>query len=192
VLSRLLSPAGFVLVLLLFLLPFVGISCSAPDVGAMDAELSGFDLVTNADPTFETDSPVADMVAADQAEMPTTDVTVPAVLVLVLLVAGAGATLLPRPRTRLLAAGALAALATAVLVLTQLFAESNLVANTLANARILQESVPQDLAPVANETFLADAVDSRIGFWLSLVALVLVSAGNLVAWARSRDPVPGP
>jgi hypothetical protein len=192
VLSRLLSPAGFVLVFLLFLLPFVGISCSAPDVGSLDADVSGFGLVTNADPTFETDSPVADMVAVDSAEMPTTDVSLPATLVLVLLAAGAGCAVLARPRTRLLAAGGLAILAAALLVVTQLLAESNLATNAIENAQVIQQTVPQDLSPVTNEGFVADAVNSRIGFWSSLVALVLVAALNLLALARSsgREPAP--
>lgn len=184
-LSRLLSPAGFVLVLLLFLLPFAGISCSTQDIGSMEADVTGFDLVTNGDPTFETDSPIADQVASDQAEMPTTDVSALAIPVLALIVAGIGCAVLARPRTRMLAAGAVAALAAALLVVTQLVAESNLVSNIVDNARILQATVPNDLSPVANETFLADAVGPRIGFWLSLAALVLLAAGNLVAMARA-------
>ena len=190
VLSRLLSPAGFVLVILLFLLPFVGISCSAPEVGSMEADVSGFDLVTNDDPDFETDSPVADMVAIDSAEMPTTGVSVLAAGVLVLVVAGAGCALVARPRVRLLVAGGVAVLAAALLVVTQLLAEENLATSALESAEVIQQGAAQDLSPVANELYLADAINSRIGFWLALGMLVVVAAGNLFALARAsgREP----
>jgi hypothetical protein len=190
VLSRLLSPAGFALVALLFLLPFVGVSCSAEELGSMDAEFTGFDLVTDADPTFRTDSPIADMVASDQGEVPTTGVTVPAVLVLVLLAAGIATVLLTRPRVHALAGGALAAVAAALLVITQLLAESNLVGEIRDNSLILEQSTGFDLGPVTTDAYLAEAVSSRIGFWFCLGVLVLVTGGNLLASVRSRAPAP--
>lgn len=178
------SPAGFVLVALLFLLPFVGVSCSTEDLGSMDAQFTGFDLVTDADPTWETDSPLADVVASDQGGIPTTGVTAPAVLVLVLLAGGATAALLPRPRARALTAAAAAALAAVLLVVTQLLAESNLAEEIVDNAAILEQSTGFSLEPVTGEAFLSDAIGARIGFWLCLGTLVLVAAGNLLASAR--------
>ncbi|OLF06113.1 hypothetical protein BLA60_32745 [Actinophytocola xinjiangensis] len=189
-LSRLLSPAGFTLVVLLFLLPFVGVSCSTGELGSMEAEYTGFDLITNGDPTFETTSPIADMVASDQAEMPTTGVVVPAVFVLLALIAGAASALVRRPRTRLLAAGAAAALAALLLALTQLFAESNLASSITDNAEVISQSTGSNLAGVLSEDYLGDAIGSRIGLWFCLGVLVVVAAGNLVAAARSRAPAP--
>ncbi|WP_460392126.1 hypothetical protein [Actinophytocola sediminis] len=187
-LTRLWSPAGFVLVLLLFLLPFVGVSCSADGVGSMEAEFTGFDLVTGGEPTFDTTSPIADMVASDQAEMPSTGVVVPAVFALILVVAGAGAALVARPRTRALAGAAAAALAAVLLAVIQLFAESSLVNSIVDSSAVIAQSTPIDLAPVVDETYLADAVSARIGFWFCLGLLVLIAAGNLLAAARSRAP----
>ena len=189
-LSRLLSPAGFVLVVLLFALPFVGVSCSAGDLGTMEAEYTGFDLVTNGDPTFETTSQIADMASSDQGELPTTGVVVPAVFVLLLLAAGIGTGLLRLPRTRQLAGAASAGLAAVLLGLTQLFAESNLVDDTIENSTAITETTPFDMSGVVNEDYLADVVSSRIGFWLCLGVLVVVAAGNLIAAARSRAPAP--
>lgn len=184
--SRLVSPAGFVLVGLLFLVPFVGISCSAPEPGSLDGSFTGFDLAVDADPTYEVSSPVADMVASDQVAMPTPGVPVLAIGVLVVLALGIACALLARPATRLLAAGAAAALAAVLLVVMQVMAESGLVTAIVDNARLLQESVPQNLDPVANEGYVADVVNSRVGFWLALVALVALASGNLLAWVRAR------
>ncbi|MPZ86027.1 MAG: hypothetical protein GEV28_38925 [Actinophytocola sp.] len=181
------SPAGFVLVGLLFLFPFVGISCSAPELGSVDAGFTGFDLAVDANPSYQVDSPVADMVARDQVAMPTPGVPGLAIGVLVVLAVGVACALLARPSTRLLAAAAAAVLAVVLLVVTQVVAESNLVTAIVDNARLLQVSVPQNLDPVANEGYVEDVVSSRVGFWLALVALVALASGDLVAGIRSRE-----
>ena len=187
-LSRLLSPAGFVLVGLLFLFPFVGVSCSTPELGSLDASYTGFDLVTDGDPEFEVDSPVADQVAPAGHEAPTPGVPVLAGAVLVMLVAGVGCAFLSRPAVRPAAAGGAAMLAAVLLVVTELAAQSGLVDSVADGVRILQESTPQNLDPVTGEDFLAGVVGTRAGFWISLAALIVLAAGNLFAARRSRSP----
>lgn len=187
-LSRLLSPAGFVLVGLLFLLPFVGVSCSAPEIGSLDASYSGYDLVTGGTPEYEVDSRIADQVAPSGLEMPTPGVPLLAGAVLLLLLVGVGCALLGRPAVRLTVAGGVAALAAVLLVVTELAARSGLVDSIVDAARILQESTPQNLDPVTGEDFLAGVVGTRAGFWVSLAALVVLGAGNLFAARRPRSP----
>ncbi len=86
--DRLLSPAGFGLVLLMFLLPFVTISCSADVVDAgdsslvadgpvtLDVDFTGVDLLTGASPDVSLTAPEADgtpqtvrLPAGDTAEL---------------------------------------------------------------------------------------------------------------------------
>ncbi len=183
-LSRLLSPAGFVLVGLLFLLPFVGVSCSAPEIGSVDASYSGFDLVTGGDPAYEVDSPIADQAAPPGLEMPTPGVTPLAVAVLVLLLVGVGCALLARPTVRLAVAGGVAALAAVLLVVTEVVARSGLVDSIAEAAVVVRQSTSQNLDPVTGKDFLAGVVGIRFGFWVTLGALVVLSAGNLVAVRR--------
>ncbi len=187
-LSRLLSPAGFVLAGLLFLFPFVGVSCSAPEIGSLDASYTGFDLVVEGDPEFDTDSPIADQVAAPAVEMPTPGVPFLAGAVLVTLVLGAGCALPARPVVRSAAAGGAAALAAILLVVTEIAARSGLVDSIADSARVLQETTPQNLDPVTGEDFLAGAVGTRAGFWILLVVLIVLTAGNLFATRRSHAP----
>ena len=187
VLSRLLSPAGFVLAGLLFLFPFVGVSCSSPELGAMDASYTGFDLVVDGDPEFDVESQVADQVASPGLEAPTPGVPFLAGAVLVLVVLGAGCALPARPVVRYAAAGAAAALAAVLLVITGMAARSGLIDSIADGARVLQETTPQDLDPVTGEDFLAEAVGTRAGFWLLLAVLIVLTAGNLFAARRSRS-----
>lgn len=186
--SRLLSPAGFVLAGLLFLFPFVGVSCSTQELGALEAHYTGFDLVTDGEAEFDVESPVADQVAAPGSEAPTPGVPLLAGAVLVMVLVGAGAALATRPAVRFAAASGAAALAAVLLVITELAAQSGLVDSIADSARILQGSVPQNLDPVIGEDFLAGIVGTRAGFWVLLAALVLLAAGNLFAARRYRSP----
>lgn len=187
-LSRLLSPAGFVLIGLLFLFPFVGVSCSTPELGSLDASYSGFDLVTDGDPEFEVDSPIADQVAPPGFERPTPGVPFLAGAVLVVLAVGVGCVLLGRPAVRLAAAGGAAVLAAVLLVVTEVAARSGLIDSIGDSARLFQQSTPQNLDPVTGEEFLAGVVGTRAGFWVTLAALVVLAVANLVAARRSRAP----
>ena len=188
VLSRLLSPAGFVLAGLLFLFPFVGVSCSAPELGSLDASYTGFDLVVDGDPEFDVDSPIADQVASPGVEAPTPGVPFLAGAVLVMLVVGVGCALPARPVVRCAAAGGAAVLAAVLLVVTELAARSGLVDSIADGARVLQETTPRTLDPVIGEDFLAGVVGTRAGFWVLLAVLIVLTAGNLFAARRSRSP----
>lgn len=187
-LSRLLSPAGFVLAGLLFLFPFVGVSCSAQELGSLDASYTGFDLVVDGEPEFDVESPIADQVAPDGLEMPTPGVPVLAGAVLVLVVVGAGCALFARPAVRRVTAGGAAALAVILLVVTELAARSGLVDSIADSARVLQETTPQDLDPVTGEDFLVGVVGTRAGFWVLLAVLIVLTAANLFTARRTRPP----
>jgi len=180
--SRLLSPAGFGLILVLFLLPFVSVSCEAPGFGTLNADYTGFDLAANAAPSFEVDGVRTERALSDQA-LPAAGVQVLASTVIALLVVGAATALLSRRRLRFLAGTATAALAAAVLIVTQLLAESN-----LANA---SQAQLEDFSPVASEA-LTDAIGPGIGFLLALTGLAVLAAGNLVAGLRVRQLRPPP
>ena len=189
-LSRLLSPAGFVLAGLLFLFPFVGVSCSAPELGELEAIYTGFDLVVDGEPEFDVESPIADRVAAPGTEMPTTGVPFLAAAVLVMLAVGAGCALPARPVVRCVAASGAATLATVLLVVTEMAAHSGLVDSIADSARVLQQNTPEDLDPVIGEDFLSDVVGTRAGFWVLLAVLIVLTAGNLFAARRSRSSRP--
>lgn len=188
VLSRLLSPAGFVLAGLLFLFPFVGVSCSAQELGTLDASYTGFDLVVDGEPEFDVESPIADQVAPDGLEMPTPGVPFLAGAVLLMVVVGAGCALFARPAVRRVTAGGAAALATILLVITELAARSGLVDSIADSARVLQETTPQDLDPVTGDDFLATVVGTRAGFWVLLAVLIVLTAANLFTARRTRPP----
>src|SRR5689334_8394624 len=53
-LPRLISPAGFLLALVFFLLPFAAVSCEVPGAGSVEASYTGVDLITNGEPTTTT------------------------------------------------------------------------------------------------------------------------------------------
>src|SRR5689334_22022375 len=103
-LPRLISPAGFLLALAFFLLPFAAVSCEVPSVGSVEASYTGVDLITGGDPstttTGEFTSDSSSPVKKDDP-VPKTDVQVLAIITAVLLAAGLVASAAPGIRTRL-------------------------------------------------------------------------------------------
>ncbi|HEU5470033.1 MAG TPA: hypothetical protein VFV67_05220 [Actinophytocola sp.] len=187
-LPRLVSPAGFVLALLFFLLPFVAVACDAPqNAGSVDVGFTGLDLVTGAEPTLTATGELATVPREELGtdELPEPGAQLPAILTVVLITAGLVASLLPALRARPLVIGGGAALAAALLAGTELIAQANLKASVL------------DLAGTAvrlgGDTFAVtdaqarDLVHSRIGFWLALVALVLVLLWSVRLALRDRS-----
>jgi hypothetical protein len=187
-LSRLVSPSGFVLAGLLLLLPFVGVSCSDAELGTMDGSYTGFDLVSGGGPGYDSDGPVGDMVAIEQVEFPEPGAQVLAIPLVVLLLAGVAAALLPMVRVRAVTAAAIAATAAVLLVVIQVAAQSNLVTSMQELLLVNLSTVPQDLERIATSDYLSQATGTRIGFWLSLIALLGVAAVNVVILMRARTP----
>jgi hypothetical protein len=189
-LSRLWSPSGFALAVLLLLLPFVGVSCSDPDLGTLDGSYTGFDLATGGTPQYDAAGPVADTASIEQVVFPDPGVQVLAIMLIVLLAAGLATALLPTSRHRALAGAALAALAAALVVAIELVARSTLVTSMRELLLARMDGVPQDLSAVATEEYLSDATGSRVGFWLVLVVLLVIGAANAALGAR-RPAVAG-
>jgi len=174
--SRLASPSGFALVLLLFLfLPFVSVAC---DAGS--ADYNGGHLAGGARPDIELVPGLADA-ARDVASVAGTDqapaagAQALAVVVVLLLVAGVVLPFVPvfarQVRQRRFGRAALAVLAGVLLVVTQNVAQSN-VAASLAD---ISRGLPGTGATPGEEDIADRFVHSGVGFWLSLVVLFVIA-----------------
>jgi hypothetical protein len=174
--SRLLSPAGLVLAGLLFLAPFLTVSCDAPGGYGRAAPggtttYTGWDLATGGTPDVTADK----LLPPEQRH---SDVLAPQPLagtVLVLLVIGVLVTIgVGRARTRRGVVAALAAIAALFLLVNQ------------ATVRVLvEERLREQLTgPLPDGRQIGDFVHDQGGFGLALLALVLVALGNLAGWVR--------
>lgn len=176
-LSRFASPAGFVLVLLLFfLLPFVSASCDVPGYGEAGATYTGSHLVSGTDP--EVPAELQDL--ADDPESPAalTDPPDPGVRLLaiglaVLAAAGVLTALVPHLKARLLGGAALAAATLVVTVVTMTVAKSNLQDSLIDWARQTGAAESQDGDRL--QTAVAEVTHTEVGFWLMIVVLALIT-----------------
>lgn len=185
--SRLASPAGFALVLMLFLfLPFLSVSCDVPGVGSIGADYTGAHLATGTDPDVEIPAGLEDM----RGELPGPDgsgepppdpgVRVLAIVVALVLVAGVALPFVPRlagqVRRRMFGGAALAAAAGVLLVVAQAVAQANLTSRLTGDAERLSGGDEQ--APSGDD--IADGlIHSGVGLWLSLVLLVLIALASV-------------
>lgn len=185
VLSHFASPAGFVLVLLLFvLLPFVSVSCDVPGYGRVGVNYSGYNLVTGADPDIPDD---LQRVASDPetpqelVNPPDPSVQVLSIALVVLAAAGVLTALVSRLRARLLA-GAVAAAATLIVtVITALVAQSTLrtaLIDAVRGAGLADQQ--QTLHQV--EAAADRLAHTEIGFWLMVVLLALITVVTGTLW----------
>ncbi|MCT2585055.1 hypothetical protein [Actinophytocola gossypii] len=184
-LSRLASPTGFLLVLLLFLLlPFLSVSCEVPGVGSIGADYSGGQLAVGAEPEVEVPPDLADMAGElpggdGQEPPPDPGVQVLAIVTGLVLLAGIVVPLLPRPRGRArsyLAVGT-ALLAAAAVLVTQLVARSNLATELRADAENLSDGEQAAMPDV--DQIVDEMIHAEIGFWLSLFGLMLIALVNV-------------
>ncbi|MBX6749960.1 MAG: hypothetical protein IRY85_09895 [Micromonosporaceae bacterium] len=182
--NRLLSPAGFGLALLLFLLPFVTVSCdaTADEVPyTVEYAFTGLDLVTGGSPEIsgvvpdDDGSPMTvsgasdDGLFAEQVGRPVQPLAVAAALA---LVAGLAAGLVLPVALRGRVSGALALAAVTLLVVEVL---------AVAPARAaeeLTEAFPDDPT-------LATHTTPAIGFYLTLVVLLALLVREVIAARRS-------
>jgi hypothetical protein len=175
--GRWLSPTGFVLVALFFLLPFVAVSCDAPGGFGRAAPggtttYTGVTLVTGGAPEV---SP-ADRVrpAADRRD-DRLGVQPLAGALLLLAVGGAVAAIVVRPRLyRRLIAATVAAIGLAFLVATQITVKTELESR-------LREQIGGAM-PAGKEA--ADFVHDQFGFVAALVVLLSLVGTNLVGAVR--------
>lgn len=175
VLRKLLSPAGFLLALVFFALPFAAVSCEDAELGSVDLSYSGVSLVTGAEPRVEIVDKAGSLGddTATRPPPPQPDVQPLAGVTIALVLAGIGTALIRPARLRTLAAGAAAALAGLLLVITELVALDR-----------LDTEVARLVGRVETFTDL-DVVHTRIGFWLALGALVTVLVTNIAVAARA-------
>ncbi|HEX6869515.1 MAG TPA: hypothetical protein VF163_00330 [Micromonosporaceae bacterium] len=175
-LGRLLSPAGFGLVLLLFFLPFVTVSCGGSE-GHVDATFTGVDLVTGADPDLDSDifgtidegttQQVLSFFAEDIGVQPLALLSA-----LVALLAMAAGLIRERLARHAIGAG-LAVLSAALITATMLTGPDQFDRAIQARLHELGDTIP------------ATSLHPRYGFWLVLVVLAVLAAGHLGALARA-------
>ncbi|TDV54004.1 hypothetical protein [Actinophytocola oryzae] len=178
VLSRLASPAGFVLVLLLFfLLPFVSVSCDVPGYGEAGANYTGSHLVSGADPEvpaelreFAEDPETP----AELVDPPDAGVGVLAVVLAVFAAAGALTVLLPRLKTRLLGSAAVATATLVVTVITMVVAQSHLTSALIDGVRRSGLAEQQDSLQQI-ESAADRLTHTALGFWLMVILLALIA-----------------
>lgn len=184
--ARFASPAGFGLVLLLFLLmPFLSVSCDVPDSGEYGAAYTGLDLATGATPELEGDeglrATVAELVPGGDTTLPPAGVQGLAIVAVLLLLAGLLTPLLPRLRAA--AAVVLAVAVGVVAVVAQSQAQENV------RAAVLERIPPADRSPDFDRA--ADTlIQSDTGFWLVLSCLGMLAVLNAgMAFVERRERV---
>jgi hypothetical protein len=179
--SRLLSPTGFVLIVILFGLPFLAASCEAPQGDfEFSATFTGIDLVVGGDP---------DLVSSvDDASEQRFDVPIPvqplAIIALIAIFAGAGSALLRERLFRHAAGLGLAVLAAGTLAGAEIQALGDLVDKYRP---IVTDLVDAQIAGT-------EYVHTRVGFWVAFYGLVALAIGHavalLLAWRAHTEPAP--
>jgi hypothetical protein len=180
--GRLLSPAGFGLILIFFLFPFVAISCDTQR-GPVTASFTGMDMVIGGQPHLS--GPGID--AADQADLllllhQNVDAEPVAVIAAVIVFLGMAAGVLRARLARHTSAAVLAVAATALLVAAESRAIARLQNLRASGVRGIFETPP------------TGTTSPRYGFWLALSLLVTLGIAHGVGLLRARrcpdPPVP--
>jgi hypothetical protein len=189
---RLLSPSGFGLVLLCFLLPFVGVSCDAQELGSVDVDYSGLDLAANGSPSvtvvgdFGGEAPSPAQIA-DVAPDPGPPALVIAAAVLVAL--GLLASLIPAIRARPPVVVGLALLAGVQLVIAEIVAHGTLTDAVADRIREVGPGLIGEPGVTVDDATVSEMVGTRIGFWLALAGLLLVAGLTAaLSYAGKRRP----
>lgn len=188
-LSRVASPAGFGLVLLLFfLMPFLSVSCDVPGVGETGADYTGTHLITNDTPEWvapdEIDELLGPPESRDDADAPA-GVQILAIVLAVLAAAGVAAGLIPQLRRRLYSSAALAGAALVVAVVTMVVALANLRSVLLPQL----EDIAEGTTPAPGNdpaSVVDDLLHTEAGFWLIAILLALIMLLNLGGAFLSR------
>ena len=199
VLSRLASPAGFALVLLLFfVLPFLSVSCDVPGYGEAGLNYKGTHLVTGAEPATVIPAGLEELTndpsSSANVDAPSDGpgVRVLAIVLAVLAAAGVLTGLIPRVRTRLFGAAAAAGATMIVTIVTMVVAQSNLESALIAETRNFDDEGQTAATGIADG--IEEMVHTDVGFWLIVVILVLIgllSTGAALFGGRLRAAVSG-
>jgi hypothetical protein len=182
---KLLSPAGFVLVGLLFLLPFVTASCDSRDV-PLSESFTGVNLGTHqppqVDPVLRAEANIElTGTAAGRAGTVRLPRPVPVEWTVVAafgaVVIGALTALARRPWTR--AVSGVAAAGVAGILLT---------GGAIHAREVIYHQVPVDVAPLAADVTSGSVVGFQVyldyGFWLVIGVLAVLVAGNATHLVR--------
>ena len=181
-LDRLLSPAGFGLVLLLFLLPFVTVSCGA-DTEKISANFTGVDFLVGGPPSISGNDIDADAAAQLVAIFDDDYQIEPLAIVAAgLLFVGMLLALIPVARIRAWASTVVAGIALIVLAV---------VVFLRAPSRV--DAAMDHFRAVANiEDDITAATSGSYGFWLMVVVLVGLAVWNGFLALRASEPDEGP
>lgn len=179
-LGKLLSPAGFGLVVLMFFLPFVAMSCGA-DPHQVTATFNGLDMVNGNGPVYSgPDIQPGDQANLDQALQDQYDNEPLALLAVVAVLGGMATVFIANRRTRHVAGVALAGLATGLVLAAEIHAIGRLnhiqVTDTDGN--------PVDISPVYTRP--------EIGFYLAVAFLLVLIVGHAIALFRPAAERAGP
>lgn len=189
VLSRLASPAGFGLVLLLFLvLPFMSVSCEVPGASEpLGLDYSGANLTFGTDPEVQIPQELAELSEESDSPGSVTEEPPPdpgvqllAIFTALFLLFGIGTVLIPRLKARLFGAAGIAGIALVLTVVTLVVAQSTLESSLLDEARETGAAETADGMPDI-ESVISDMIGSELGFWLVVVGLGLLALGNVGA-----------
>lgn len=173
----LLRPSGFLLVLMCFALPFLTVSCDST-ASTVSVTYSGFDLVTNGQPTVEGSGLRADSATdgtGGQQDYGVSGLQPLAIAVVALLVAAAVMVSVAPGRLRLWS-GAGAALVAAVLLAVNQALLHRAIVDVLNQA--VSKTQDQPAWSGVLRSFRLDAaklVHTRFGFWLALALLLVVA-----------------
>jgi hypothetical protein len=199
VLSRLASPAGFALVLLVFfVLPFLSVSCDVPGYGEAGLTYKGTHLVTGAEPNTVLPAGLDELTNDPSSSANVTPpedgpgVRVLAIVLAVLAAAGVLTGLIPRVRARLFGAAAAAGATLIVTIVTMVVAQSNLESALIAETRNFDGDGQTAATGIADG--IKEIVHTDVGFWLIVVILALIgllSTGAALFGGRLRAAVSG-
>ena len=188
-LRRLLSPAGFLLVMFCFLLPFVTVSCSSPGSASTSGRFTGVDLVAGGPASIASNPQVrANLHPMSAAPGPSDELLLepmgrqPLVVGALAVVAlGVLAAALPLVWWRALAGAGLALIAGVLLIGGQVLAR-----------RTAFDRTTRGLAGIAvgdSSTPLTITVSNGSGFWLAITLLAFLAGSWLTILVReSRQP----
>jgi hypothetical protein len=166
--SRVVSPAGLLLALLCFGLPFVAVSCESPIV-SVSADYSGWDLVFGGEPDITVSVPSEAPVSKPQD---TSIPLQPLALLAFIAVAGGFVLSLAMPRQRMTSAVA-AGSAALLLFVNQIVVRGHMV-EELRKGAFLSPRMADDV------------IESRVGYWLTLLLLLGVAGHGAVEIVHQR------
>lgn len=163
------SPAGLLLALLCFGLPFVTVSCEAP-LMTVSADYTGWDLAFGGEPDVVVTGVAKDLSAEqERASTPWQ----PLALVTLLVLTSGAVLAVSRPRQQRLTSVVSASAAALLLFANQIVTRSGIV-DELRTATYLPTSVVDDM------------VESRFGYWLTMTLLLAVAGYNAVRLGVER------